>query len=157
MRIRLQPAGPSVSCLSSIPRTAGHRFRLLGTGRSSAPLRQLVQTYGRSHIIGCSTAGEICGTALTDHSLSVAIDDFGTGYASPSYLKQMPVAEINLDRSFVGEMRTDSSVRPAPLDSRRSRPAHPPPRRLASQFGSCSASAAGCSSNVLLIAEMYWY
>ncbi|MCA1645514.1 MAG: EAL domain-containing protein, partial [Chloroflexi bacterium] len=41
--------------------------------------------------------------------VQVAIDDFGTGLASLSYLKRMPVQEIKLDRSFVGEMRTDRS------------------------------------------------
>ncbi|TME94205.1 MAG: EAL domain-containing protein [Chloroflexi bacterium] len=39
--------------------------------------------------------------------VEVAIDDFGTGHASLSYLKQMPVEEIKLDRSFVRDMRTD--------------------------------------------------
>ena len=39
--------------------------------------------------------------------VEVAIDDFGTGHASLSYLKQMPVREIKLDRSFVRDMRTD--------------------------------------------------
>jgi diguanylate cyclase (GGDEF)-like protein len=41
--------------------------------------------------------------------VEVAIDDFGTGHASLSYLKQMPVEEIKLDRSFVKDMRTDKS------------------------------------------------
>jgi EAL domain-containing protein (putative c-di-GMP-specific phosphodiesterase class I) len=39
--------------------------------------------------------------------VEIAIDDFGTGHASLSYLKQMPVEEIKLDRSFVRDMRTD--------------------------------------------------
>jgi diguanylate cyclase (GGDEF)-like protein/PAS domain S-box-containing protein len=39
--------------------------------------------------------------------VEVAIDDFGTGHATLSYLKQMPVEEIKLDRSFVRDMCTD--------------------------------------------------
>jgi hypothetical protein len=50
------------------------------------PLCQLIAAYGRSHVIGCSTAGEIFGTALTDHSLSVAVVRFehGTRVATAS-------------------------------------------------------------------------
>src|SRR5207253_5933787 len=50
------------------------------------PLGQLMAAYGRSHVIGCSTAGEIFGTALTDHSLSVAVVRFehGTRVATAS-------------------------------------------------------------------------
>jgi diguanylate cyclase (GGDEF)-like protein/PAS domain S-box-containing protein len=39
--------------------------------------------------------------------VEVAIDDFGTGHSSLSYLKQMPIEEIKLDRSFVTDMGTD--------------------------------------------------
>lgn len=46
---------------------------------------------------------------LRDAGVEVAIDDFGTGHASLSYLKQMPVGEIKLDRSFVRDMGTDKS------------------------------------------------
>jgi EAL domain-containing protein (putative c-di-GMP-specific phosphodiesterase class I) len=48
-------------------------------------------------------------TRLRDIGVEVAIDDFGTGHASLSYLKQMPVGEIKLDRSFVRDMRTDKN------------------------------------------------
>src|SRR5207244_13464526 len=47
--------------------------------------------------------------ALRSIGVEVAIDDFGTGHASLSYLKQMPVEEIKLDRSFVRDMRTDKN------------------------------------------------
>lgn len=43
------------------------------------PLGELVARFGRSHVIGCSTAGEIFGTALTDNSLSVAVARFERG------------------------------------------------------------------------------
>lgn len=38
---------------------------------------------------------------LSDIGFTISIDDFGMGYSSLSYLKEMPVSEVKIDKSFV--------------------------------------------------------
>lgn len=48
---------------------------------------------------------------LRRHGVQLAIDDYGTGFSSLSYLRDLPVQELKMDRSFVATLQSDARSR----------------------------------------------
>ncbi|MBF0266108.1 MAG: EAL domain-containing protein [Gammaproteobacteria bacterium] len=41
--------------------------------------------------------------------VTISIDDFGTGFSSLAYIKQLPVAELKIDKSFISNLEHDKN------------------------------------------------
>ncbi len=68
---------------------------------ATEPITQLVKAFPNSYIVGCSTAGEILGTTLLDHSLTVSVVQFEhTRLAVASAHVQKPQDSFNAGRAI---------------------------------------------------------
>jgi EAL domain-containing protein (putative c-di-GMP-specific phosphodiesterase class I) len=58
-------------------------------------------------IVSNSDSARIVLNQLRESGTRVSIDDFGSGYSALSYLRDLPVDEVKLDRSFISSILFD--------------------------------------------------
>ena len=58
-------------------------------------------------LMGDPTHAKTVLQRLRQSGIQVAVDDFGTGYSSLAYLRDLPIDELKLDRSFIERMVGD--------------------------------------------------
>jgi diguanylate cyclase (GGDEF)-like protein len=73
-------------------------------GRHDVPAEAVVLEITESVLMNDADLARARLRALKDLGVRLAIDDFGTGYSSLSYLRQFPVDQVKVDRSFVARL-----------------------------------------------------
>jgi EAL domain-containing protein (putative c-di-GMP-specific phosphodiesterase class I)/CHASE2 domain-containing sensor protein len=73
-------------------------------GRSKIDPSFLVLEVTESAILGSPRKAIEELTALRGMGVTLSVDDYGTGQSTLSYLKQLPVSELKIDKSFVSSM-----------------------------------------------------
>ena len=82
---------------------------LLDQWRVPAMMLQLEIT--ENAMVGDPERARIALQRLRELGVWLSIDDFGTGYSSLAYLRDLPVQELKIDRSFVMDMHDHAANR----------------------------------------------
>jgi EAL domain-containing protein (putative c-di-GMP-specific phosphodiesterase class I) len=88
---------------------AGDIRRILSS--AGLPPRSLIVEVTETAVTADHQRAHAILTELRALGVRVAVDDFGTGYASLARLRQLPVDEVKLDRSFVSRIEHDAQDR----------------------------------------------
>ena len=71
------------------------------------PPRALELEITEDFLMADSTRAQLILAGLRERGIRVAVDDYGTGYSSLAYLKELPVDDLKLDKTFLQGVTED--------------------------------------------------
>jgi diguanylate cyclase (GGDEF)-like protein/PAS domain S-box-containing protein len=78
--------------------------------RTGAPTDRLVLELTESVMVTALDEVVAKMLKLREHGIALALDDFGTGYSSLAYLRQLPLNQLKIDKSFVQDIVKSSNI-----------------------------------------------
>ena len=83
----------------------------LAVARAGLPPERLLVEVTEDSFVADPEHARVSLQRLRSHGIQAAIDDYGTGFSSLAYLRDLPVQELKMDRSFVSTILTDARSR----------------------------------------------
>ncbi|HET6733879.1 EAL domain-containing protein, partial [Mycobacterium sp.] len=75
--------------------------------RHGVPPESLTVEITEDFVLGNLDRARTVLDGLRDLGVTIAIDDFGSGYSALYYLRELPIDEVKLDRSFIAPVTED--------------------------------------------------
>ncbi|AWB91283.1 putative bifunctional diguanylate cyclase/phosphodiesterase [Aeromicrobium chenweiae] len=86
-----------------------HLFAAMATG--DVPAERLVLEVTEDSFLADPQRTREILLELRGHGVQISIDDYGTGFSSLAYLRNLPVQELKIDRTLIGDVATDARSR----------------------------------------------
>jgi EAL domain-containing protein (putative c-di-GMP-specific phosphodiesterase class I) len=106
-------AGVNLHLAINVPVSALFKLPILALVREHRPVAEhwpgLILEVTEDQIVRHISTAYAVATDLRASGISISIDEFGAGYSSFSSLRELPFAELKLDRSFVRNCATDAT------------------------------------------------
>jgi len=84
-----------------------HQFICQAIMQAEVPAEKITLEVTESAVVEDPQAAITLLSQFKDHGMKISIDDYGTGYSSLAQLKQLPVHELKIDKSFIQRLEHD--------------------------------------------------
>jgi diguanylate cyclase (GGDEF)-like protein len=84
-----------------------HQFICQALMSANVPPEKVTLEVTESSVVDNPEAAITLLSQFKEHGFKISIDDYGTGYSSLAQLKQLPVHELKIDKSFVQRLEHD--------------------------------------------------
>jgi len=84
-----------------------HQFICQSIMEANVPAEKITLEVTESSVVEDPEAAIKLLAEFKDYGMKISIDDYGTGYSSLAQLKQLPVHELKIDKSFIQHLEND--------------------------------------------------